>query len=178
VHRVAHVSMARAVASGLSIALIDGNGLFDIAPIVAMAQACRVSPATFLRRVHLSRAFTCWQFATLFCERLEPLLACQPIALIILLNPLTHFSDQDVTDKEAYFLLKRVLERLGHLPPSWPRLLLAQTVPPPQTPRRLFGKDVLRVVEVGLRLMTDEGRWSVDLVKPRPSASASPSRRG
>jgi hypothetical protein len=177
VQRVAHVSMARAVASGLAIALIDGNGLFDIAPIVAMAQACRVPPERFLRRIHLVRAFTCWQFATLFCERLAPLLHTETIGLIVLLNPLTHFADQDVTYKEAYFLLTRVLQRLRDLPPHWPRLLLAHTVPPPQTPRRLFGREVLRVVEVGLHLRTDAGRWSVDLVKPRPSSQNSPDRR-
>jgi hypothetical protein len=96
-----------------------------------MAQACCVPPETFLRRIHLVRAFTCWQFATLFCERLGPLLRTETIGVIVLLNPLTHFSDQDVTYKEAYFLLRQVLQQLGHLPPRWPWLPIAHTVPPP-----------------------------------------------
>ena len=59
VHHVALRSLARAVASGHSVALIDGDMAFDVAPIVALAQACRVPPETFLRRIHLVRAFTC-----------------------------------------------------------------------------------------------------------------------
>jgi hypothetical protein len=118
--------------------------------------------------VPLVRACTGWQFATLFCERLAPWLRTEPIGLIVLLNPLTHFAAQDVTYKEASFLLQRVLQRLGHLPSYWPRQLIAHPVPPPQATRRGFGKDLLRVVEVGLRLTTDEGHWAVNLVKPRP----------
>ena len=168
VHHVALRSMARAVASGGSAAVIDADHACDIAPIVAMAQACRVPPETLLRRVHLVRAFTCWQFATLFCERLDPLLHAHPLHLIVLLNPLTHFFDQDVTFKEATFLLQRVLQVLESWPRHKPCLLLTQTVPPPDIPRRPFGKDLLRVVEVGLRLHVDDGPWRVQVVKPRP----------
>jgi hypothetical protein len=178
VHAVALRSAARAVASGHAVALIDGDMAFDVAPMVAMAQACRVPPETFLRRIHLVRAFTCWQLASLFCEGLEPLLACQPIGLVILMNPLTHFFDQDVTFKEATFLLARVLKTLETWRADHPRVLLTQTVPPAHMPRRLFGKDLLRVVEVGLRLNRGVGHWSVDVVKPGPWAPGSPSRRG
>jgi hypothetical protein len=168
VPHVALRTIARAVASGLSVALIDGDMAFDVAPTVAMAQACRVPPDTLLRRIHLVRAFTCWQFATLFCERLDALLTAQPIGLIILMNPLSHFFDEDVTFKEATFLLQRVLETLKACPLNHPRLLLTQTVPPAHVPRRGFGKDLLRVVEVGLRLHVGDGPWRVEVVKPRP----------
>ena len=177
VHHVALRSVARAVASGLTVALIDGDIAFDVTPIVAMAQACRVPPDTLLRRIHLVRAFTCWQFATLFCERLDPLLATQPIGLIIPMNPLTHFFDQDVTFKEATFLLQRVLQTLDTWPRDNPRLLLTQTVPPSHTPRRRLGKDLLREVEVGLRLHVGEGPWRLEVVKPKPTEPMSPTPR-
>jgi hypothetical protein len=163
VHGVALRTAARAVESGCSVALIDGDMAFQVAPIVAMAKACRVSPDRFLRRIYISRAFTCWQFTTLLCERLAPLLATHPIGLIILMNPLTHVFDQDVTFKEAMFLLQRVLQTLAHLPPHGPRLLLTQVVPPAHTPRRSFARDLLRVVDVGLRLTPGVDRWGVEV---------------
>jgi hypothetical protein len=135
---VALRSAAQAVASGRSVALIDGDLAFQVAPIVAIARACRVSPDRFLRRIHLARAFTCWQFTTLLCERLAPLLAAHPIGLVILVNPLTHFFDQDVTFKEATFLFQRVLQTLAHLPLHGPRILLTQVVPPAHTPSPLL----------------------------------------
>jgi hypothetical protein len=174
VHGVALRSAARAVASGRAVALIDGDMAFQVAPIVAMAKACRVSPDRFLRRIHLARAFTCWQFTTLLCERLEPLFVTEPISLVILMNPLTHFFDQDVTFKEATFLLQRVLQTLVHLPAHGPRLLLTQVIPPTHTPRRSFSRDLLRVVDVGLRLTQHAGRWSVQAVKPRPPTHTMP----
>jgi hypothetical protein len=143
---------------------------FQLTPIVAMAKACRVSPDLFLRHLHLARAFTCWQFTTLLCERLAPLCAAHSIGLVILMNPLTHFCDQDVTLKEATFLFQRVLQTLAHLPPNGPRLLLTQVVPPAHTPRRSFARDLLSVVDVGLRLTPSADRWAVEVVKPRPPA--------
>lgn len=129
IHGLALRTAARTVAHGLSVAIIDGGLAFQVTPIVAMAKACRVSSDIFLRRVHLARAFTCWQFTTLWCERLSPLLAAQPIGLVILLSPLMHFFDEDVTFKESKLLFTRVLQTLAHLPPDGPRLLVAQPVP-------------------------------------------------
>jgi hypothetical protein len=179
VHGVALRSAARAVATGRAVAFIDGAMAFQVLPLVAMAKACRIAPAVFLRRVHLVRAFTCWQFTTLLCERLEPLLATQPIGLILLLDPLTHFYDQDVTFKEATCLFQRVLQRLRPLPPHWPPVLVTQVVPAVRT-RRAFARDLLRVVEVGVRVTPGAARWSVEVVKPRPpwpSAEGAPVQR-
>jgi hypothetical protein len=179
VHGVALRSAARAVAAGRSVALIDGAMAFHIRPLVAMAKACRIAPEGFLRRVHLVRAFTCWQFTTLLCERLEPLLAAHPIGLILLLDPLTHFYDQDVTFKEASLLFQRVLQRLSALPPHWPSVLVTQVVPAMRT-HRAFARDLLRVVGVGVRVTPAADRWSVEVVKPRPpwpSAEGAPVQR-
>jgi hypothetical protein len=64
VHGVALRTAARALAQGLQVAVIDADMAFQVRPLVTMAQACRVPPASFLRRVHIVRAFTCWQVAT------------------------------------------------------------------------------------------------------------------
>jgi hypothetical protein len=139
-----------------------------------VAMACRIAPEVFLRRVHLVRAFTCWQLTTLLCDRLDPLLATHPIGLVILLEPLTAFFDQDITDKEATLLFQRLLQPLTALLQRGPRLLIAQTVPAVHTPRRVFARDLLRVVDVGLRLTPGTGPWSVEVVKPRPPTATLP----
>jgi hypothetical protein len=176
-HRIIGLALrtaARALSRGLQVAVVDAGLAFQVTPIVAMAKACRIAPEVFLRRVHVARAFTCWQLTTLLCERLQPLLAAHPIGLVILLEPLSSFFDEAVTSLEARLLFQRVLQTVADLPQAGPRLLLAQTVPSHQTPRRVLARDLLRVVDVGLRLLPAEGRWSVDVVKPRPSTSISP----
>jgi hypothetical protein len=169
VHQVALRTAARALAQGLQVALVDAGMAFRVTPIVAMAKACRMAPEVFLRRVHLVRAFTCWQLTTLLCDRLHPLLASHPIGLVILLEPLSAFFDEDVTSKEARLLFQRVFQMLADRPQAGPRFSIAQTVPVYQTPRRIFAQDLLRVMDVGLRLMPGANRWSIEVVKPRPS---------
>jgi hypothetical protein len=174
VHGVALRTAARALAQRLPVAIVDAGMAFQVAPIVAMAKACRIAPDVFLRRVHIVRAFTCWQLTTLLCDRLDPLLATYQIGLVILLEPLTAFFDEDVTNKEARLLFQRVLQTLATRSQHGPRLLIAQTVPAHHTPRRIFARDLLRVMEVGLRLRPGEGRWSVEVVKPRPPTRPPP----
>jgi hypothetical protein len=65
--------------------------------------------------------------------------------------------------------LQRVLDALPQIPPAGPRVLLAQTVPAYRPPNRPFARDLLRVLDVGLRLLSGERRWSVQVVKPKPS---------
>jgi hypothetical protein len=168
---------ARALAHGLQVALVDAGMAFQVTPIVAMAKACRIPPAVFLRRVHIVRAFTCWQLTTLLCDRLQPSLASHPIGPVILLEPLPAFFDEDVTAKEARLLFRRVLQTLADGPQAEPRLLIAQTVPASQTPGRVFARDLLGVVDVGLRLMPGADRGSVEVVKLRPSSHTPPDHR-
>jgi hypothetical protein len=168
VHGVALHTAARVLAHGLHVAIIDADRVFQLHPLVAMARACRVPPEVFLRRAHLVRAFTCWQFTTLCCERLAALFATHPIGLVILLDPLTHFFDEAVTRKEATLLFRRVLDTLAQIPSQGPRFLVAQTVPAYRPPGRPFARDLLKVVDVGLRLQSGEGRWAIEVVKPTP----------
>jgi hypothetical protein len=174
VHQVALRTAARTLAQGLQVALVDAGMTFQVTPLVAMAKACRIAPEVFLRRVHLVRAFTCWQLTTLLCDRLHPLLATHSIGLVVLLEPLSAFFDEDVTAKEARLLFQRVLQILADHPQAGPQLLIAQTVPAAQTPRRVLARDLLRVMDMGLRLMPGADQWSVEVVKPRPASPIPP----
>jgi hypothetical protein len=100
-------------------------------------------------------------------DRLQALLHDHPIGLIVLLDPLTQFFDEDVTYKEANFLFLRILTAITANRRHGPSLLVIQTVPLPPTPRRWFARDLLGIVDVGLHLQTQQGHWHVDVVKPR-----------
>jgi hypothetical protein len=167
VHGIALRTAALAVAKGLPVAVLDAEMALQVRPFVAMARACRVAPESFLQRIHVARAFTGWQLTTLVCDRLEPLLTEHPMSLVIFLGPLTLFCDEDVTDKAAKVLFHRRLHSLASLRPDGPQVLLAQTVPASSTPRRRFARDLLHAVDVGLRLLPGEERWSAEVVKAK-----------
>jgi hypothetical protein len=186
VARVATRTAAAAVSNGVAVAIIDGAMAFEVTAVAAYAQARRIPPERFLRQIHIARAFTCHQVATLLCERLEPLLACQPVGLVILLGPCTTFFDENVPFKEAFLLFQRVLGKIKALCERGPLLLMAQELDGRRPRRTLFVRELVKAVELGMRLYTIEGRQHVQLVKPQgtqvdhgrlPSTPRSSSRR-
>jgi hypothetical protein len=167
VARVAARTAAEAVNHGVTVAVIDGTMAFDVTAIAAYAQVRRVPPERFLRHIYIARAFTCHQVATLLCERLDPLLASQQVGLVILLGPCTTFFDENVPFKDAFLLFQRVLGKLEALCTRGPLLLMAQALDGYRTRRTLFVRELVKAVELGIRVSTVEGRRHVQLVKPR-----------
>lgn len=115
VARLAVRTAAAAVDRGIPVAIIDGAMAFDVTMVAAYAQARRIPPERFLRQIHIARAFTCHQVATLLCERLDLLLATQRVGLVILLGPCTTFFDENVPFKDAFLLFRRAIGKLGAL---------------------------------------------------------------
>jgi hypothetical protein len=169
VARLAVRTAAAAVDRGVPVAIIDGAMAFDVTMVAAYAQARRIPPERFLRQIHIARAFTCHQVATLLCERLDLLLATQRVGLVILLGPCTTFFDENVPFKDAFLLFRRAIGKLGALCKRGPLLLIAQPLDRHRTRRALFVRALIKVVELGIRVSTVEGRRHVQLVKPRGS---------
>jgi hypothetical protein len=177
VARLAMRTAAVAVERQLAVAVIDGAMAFDVTVIAAAAQARRVPPECWLRRISIARAFTCHQVATLLCERLEPLLASQSVGLIILLGPCTTFFDEQVPFKDTFLLFQRVLSTIEALCTRGPLLLMAQTLDGHRTRRILFARALVKAAELGIRVSTVGGRRHVQLVKPKlPRHAAVPVR--
>lgn len=162
---IAARTAAMAVDKGVPVAVVDGAMAFQITPIAAHAQARRMPPERFLRHIHIARAFTCHQLATLLCERLDPLLAMHRVGLVILLGPCTTFFDENVPFKEAWFLFRRVRQKIAALHQHGPLLLMAQSLDGRRTRRLAFMRDLVRAVDLGLRVHTVEGRRQVQLIK-------------
>jgi hypothetical protein len=149
------------------VAIIDGAMAFDVTTIAAYAQARRIPPERLLRRIYIARAFTCHQVATLLCERLDALLASHRVGLVILLGPCTTFFDEHVPFKDAFLLFQRALHKLACLCESGPLLLMAQALDGRRTRRTVFVRELVKVVELGIRMDIIDGRRHVQLVKPR-----------
>jgi hypothetical protein len=180
VARIAVRTAAAAVERGMPVAIIDGTMAFDVTTVAAYAQARRIPPERFLRQIHIARAFTCHQVATLLCERLDPLLAMHDVGLAILLGPCTTFFDENVPFKEVFLLFQRVLCKLKALCERGPLLLIAQALDRHRTRRTTFVRELVKAVELGMRVSTVEGRRHVQLVKPRgpnPSWASSAMQR-
>jgi hypothetical protein len=173
VARVAVRTAAAAVKRGVTVAVIDGAMAFDVMAIAAEAQAHRAPPERWLQHIYIARAFTCHQVATLLCERLDPLLASQAVGLVILLGPCTTFFDENVPFKDAFLLFQRVLRKIEALCAHGPLLLMAQALDGYRTRRTLFARELVKAVELGIRVSTVEGRRHVQLVKPRPPRQSS-----
>jgi hypothetical protein len=167
VARIAARTAAAAVSHGVAVAVIDAAMAFEVTAITAYAQARRVPPERFLRHIHIARAFTCYQVATLLCERLDPLLASQQVGLVILLGPCTTFFDENVPFKDAFLLFQRVLGKLEALCAHGPLLLMVQGLDSYQTRRTLFVRELVKAVELGIRVSTVAGRRHIQLVKPK-----------
>jgi len=167
VARIAARTAAAAVGHGITVAVIDAAMAFEVTAIAAYAQACRVPPERFLRHIYIARAFTCYQVATLLCDRLDPLLTTEQVGLVILLGPCTTFFDENVPFKDAFLLFQRVLKKLAALCAHGPLLLMAQGLDGARTRRTLFVRELVNTVELGIRVSTVAGRRHVQLVKPR-----------
>jgi hypothetical protein len=167
VARIAARTAAEAVSHGVAVAVIDAALAFEVTAIAAYAQARRVPPERFLRHIFIARAFTCYQVATLLCERLDPLLAAQQVGLVIVLGPCTTFFDENVPFKDAFLLFQHLLGKLAALCAHGPLLLMAQGLDGYRTRRMLFVRELLQTVELGIRVSTVAGRRHVQLVKPR-----------
>jgi hypothetical protein len=166
----AHAAAA-AVDGGMAVAIIDGAMAFDVTTITAYAQARRIPPEQFLRHIHIARAFTCHQLATLLCERLDPLLTSHRVGLVILLGPCTTFFDENIPFKDAFLLFQRALGKIGALRQRGPLLLMAQRLDAYRTRRITFVHALVRAVELGIWVHTMDGRRRVQLVKPKRSDS-------
>ncbi len=103
---------------GIDVIVLDGANRFDPYLVSSFAKKVSLLPENLLKRIRIARAFTCYQMATLVEERLVSLLqqegsiARQHKPWVILLGPISTFSDEDVPDREVRPLFDRVLRKV------------------------------------------------------------------
>ncbi len=80
---------------------IDGGNTFDAYHIANYATTLQLDRDEILRRIRISRAFTCYQLVNLIVEKLPELLSEERIRLVVIANLLDMFLDPDLNLKEA-----------------------------------------------------------------------------
>jgi hypothetical protein len=94
---------------------IDGGNVFDLYRVSAYARILELDRATVLRRIKVSRAFTCYQLVNLVIEKLPKLLREEEAGLVVVANFLDMFMDPEIERVEAKRTVNFLSGRLARL---------------------------------------------------------------
>jgi len=106
---------------GIEVIVLDGANRFDPYMASSFARKALIPPERLLKRIRIARAFTCYQMAIMVGERLNDLLrqeraTAQPgNRWVILLDPVTPFMDEDVSEREVRPLFERSLRKIEEM---------------------------------------------------------------
>jgi hypothetical protein len=93
---------------------IDGGNSFDVYATSNYAIECGIEPNLALSRIHISRAFTYFQLASLLTETLPSALTHYSSKFAIVSDIVGLFQDPEIKDRqEAYRVFQRVLRSLS-----------------------------------------------------------------
>lgn len=101
---------ARSILQGGEVVYVDGGNSLNPHHLVSIARPLGLPREEALSRVHVARAFTVHQMATLISESLEPILVESGAPLLILSHYPELFLDEEIPKDEAYHLMKRSME--------------------------------------------------------------------
>lgn len=102
----------RSVMEGRNVVFIDGGNSVDPHGMVAIAKRVGLRRLDVLPHVHIARAFTCHQMATLVLETMEGKVREVEAGLLVLSCLPDLFLDEEVPYSEARQLFMRCLERI------------------------------------------------------------------
>jgi len=150
------------------VVFLDGANSFDPFLISKIARSAGLVPEELLRRIHISRAFTCHQMQALVVDRLADALNRFDTDVAIVSGLLNTFYDEDVKFNEAYGLLKTATAEFVRLAERGTRILLAcpDTKLPLEARQRRFVNLLKSISDKALRIEADNGDITYALEKP------------
>jgi hypothetical protein len=150
---------ARAMTSGAAIAVVDGANRFNVHLLTRFARERRIDPDAFLRRIYISRGFTCYQMEQAVIHRLPAFLRTIDSRTALVFGLLDTFYDEQASLREVRQILSRILDAFRHMRSDGISLLLVsreQRVLPAER-NQLF--DTLRDgMDRVVQLQEEEGR--------------------
>ncbi len=117
-----------------SLLVLDGANVFDPYLVAELSRKAGREPKELLRRIRVSRSFTCHQMLSLI-RQVEKAAKQWNNPLLVLLGPLTAFYDESVPSYEAWTLFRSFQKELDRLTQAGFRLLLACQQPAATTGR-------------------------------------------
>ena len=118
---------AYAMAQGSSVAVVDGCNRFNVHLLSRFARERRIDPDEFLRRIFISRGFTCYQMEQAVSARLPLFLESIGSNIAMIFGLLDTFYDEQASFREVQQILRRLLVTLQEIKASGVSVLLACT---------------------------------------------------
>ena len=135
VFRMSLAAAAHVLLNGLTVALVDGTNRFDAYYLAEFARrhagtspgARPMTPEDFLDRIHVSRAFTCYQMEAVITERLPAFVRRTGTPVVIVFGLLDTFYDEQAPLFEVKAGVRRMVKALRTLRNENVAVLLAST---------------------------------------------------
>lgn len=105
--RLTTLLCVRAVMEGQEVVFVDGGNSVDPHGMVALGKRVGLRRDEILPKVHVARAFTCHQIATLILDVLDKKIAETRAGLVVLSCLPEMYLDEDVERDEAHALFRR-----------------------------------------------------------------------
>ena len=118
---------AGAMADGTPIAVVDGGNRFDLHLLTRFARARKIDPDAFLRRIFISRGFTCYQMEQALVARLPAFLPGIGARAAMVFGLLDTFYDEQASTREVQEILRRVMAALRTMRENGFSVLIACT---------------------------------------------------
>ncbi len=103
---------AHAMATGSSVAVVDGCNQFNVHLISRFARERKISPDKLLKQIFISRGFTCYQMEQAVTNRLPVFLKTMNSSTAMIFGLLDTFFDEQASLREVQQILQRVLVSL------------------------------------------------------------------
>lgn len=124
VFRLSHFIGAQTMLGGQPIAVIDGCNRFDVHYLARFARQRKINPNQFLRKVFVSRGFTCYQMESAVGGKLPGFLKRISSRTAFIFGLLDTFYDQQAPYREVRQILERLLIKFHEMKTDGISLLL------------------------------------------------------
>lgn len=154
---------AQAMRKGMPIAVVDGANRFDVHLLTRFARERRMDPTDFLRRIYISRGFTCYQMEQAIVNRLPAFLERIGSSVAMVFGLLDTFYDEQAPLREVQQILTRVQAAFGSMKANGTSLLVVcrdQRVAPEER-NQLFAR-LQRGMDRTYQLAASEGPWKIE----------------
>jgi hypothetical protein len=170
---------AHAMATGSSVAVVDGCNQFNVHLISRFARERRINPDKLLRQIFISRGFTCYQMEQAVTNRLPAFLDTIHSSTAMIFGLLDTFFDEQASLREVQQILQRVLVSLNDMKMNGISVLVvchAYNVLPEER-NRLFGTLKTAMDRVYRLEVNEENQSKLFLEQMQPLVAATSGRR-
>lgn len=122
---------------------VDGGNSFNPYTVAEIARSYGLDSRAALERIHVSRAFTAYQFSALVLEKLGPFLRRKRSKLLVISDISSLFFDKDIPKTEARDLFMKVCAKLADITAEKQAVVVVRYFPEKRSRLGLFFETVL-----------------------------------